>query len=97
MRDLLWRTQLRDESTIHEALRVLRERCTPRGPSLGVEIFEVGAEHQIVLVPRTGRIQIRIYGLTPQKNRQQAAFSVAAWLEGLLQRRPERHPEEHRP
>ncbi len=97
MRDLLWHSQLRDESTVREAVRVLREHCPPRGPSLGVEIFEVDAEHQVVLVPRTGRIQIRIHGLTPKDERHQAAHSVVSWLEDLIQGRPQGHAEEHRP
>ena len=94
MRDLLWGCLLREEATIDKAVRALRMHSPPRGPALGVEIFDIDAGHQIVLVPRTGRIQIRIHVLTPQDQRHQAARSIASWIEELVNGRPT--TEEHR-
>jgi len=86
-RDLLWRCDIA-EQTVEEALSLLREHTRPHnlGPSLGVDLFEVEGEHTLVLVPRTGRIQIRLHGLTPHSARAAAAERIADWLSDLLGR-----------
>jgi len=86
-RDLLWRCEVADEA-VTGTLSLLREHSRPQnlGPSLGVDLFEVAGEHTIVLVRRTGRIQIRIHGLTPPSSRAEAAERVAAWLNDLVGR-----------
>lgn len=44
-------------------------------------------EHGVVIVPRTGRVQIRVHYLTPLEAREQAAHEVAREISELLTRR----------
>lgn len=44
-------------------------------------------EHGVVIVPRTGRVQIRVHYLTPLEAREQAACEVAREISELLERR----------
>jgi len=44
-------------------------------------------EHGVVIVPRTGRVQIRVHYLTPLEAREQAACEVAREISELLARR----------
>lgn len=41
--------------------------------------------HSVVIVPRTGRVQIRVHYLTPLEARQAAACEVARELSALLE------------
>ena len=43
-------------------------------------------EHSVVVVPRTGRLQIRVHYLTPLEARQAAALELARELSDLVER-----------
>lgn len=44
------------------------------------------AGHSVVIVPRTGRVQIRVHYLTPLEAREHAACEVAEELSAVLER-----------
>jgi len=43
-------------------------------------------EHSVVVVPRTGRLQIRVHYLTPLEAREAAALELARELSDLVER-----------
>lgn len=43
------------------------------------------SEHSVIIVPRTGRVQIRVHYLTPLEARQAAACAVAQELNALIE------------
>ncbi len=78
---LTWECELPQED-----VRSLPTRLLARGFS-DVSQFERVAElvdehgHAVVIVPSTGRVQIRVHYLTPHEERRQAALMVARAIE----------------
>ncbi len=86
---LTWECELPQED-----VRSLPKRLLARGFS-DVSQFERVAElidehgHAVVIVPSTGRVQIRVHYLTPHEERQQAALTVAWAIEAACGHAPD--------
>ena len=82
---LLWRSDVAEPAVVVALQGLLGERCRRVGPAgLGVELFETTEGHGIVLVPRTGRLQLRIVGTTAREDREPVARALHRWLFGLV-------------
>lgn len=82
-KNLLWRVDLEGVDVVQLAETLSAEGWRERSSVPQVRDMESPAGHGVVLVPRTGRIQIRIHYLTPHEDREQAARAVAHELEAL--------------
>ena len=75
MKDLAWRTDLAPEWIEPLVERLLEGdfRLASRGP---IVVLDTTDGHRVVLVPRTGRVQIRIGYVVPSEERATAAAAV---------------------
>lgn len=76
---LIWDCELSDKklaAVLPE--RLLRNGYTERSRSSLVRELVHPAEHSVVVVPRTGRVQIRVHYLTPLGLRAARAREIAA-------------------
>lgn len=87
-RNLVWECARLAPAAALELPELLRELgYTEQGRSPLVRELVHPAEHGVVIVPRTGRVQIRVHYLTPLEAREQAAHEVAREISELLERR----------
>lgn len=80
-RGLNWRSDLPAGSDCDELAAALSGRgfVAVAGPS-ALRLLRSREGHELLLVPRTGRVQIRVHYLTPQEERRWAAERVFASL-----------------
>lgn len=75
-RDLLWRLELRGADLGELAKELLRIGWRDRSLAPEVRDLESPEGHAVVLVPRTGRVQLRVFYLTPHSDRNEAARNL---------------------
>jgi hypothetical protein len=81
LRSLNWRCDLPAGSDCDRIAAALAEKgFASTGGSSMFRILRSPEGHEIVLVPRTGRVQIRVHYLTPEEERRFAAEGVFALL-----------------
>lgn len=89
-RELSWECELTrrsDAAELASALAELGYVATPNGDWLLELIHPAG--QRFVVVPRTGRVQLRLHYDTPAAERRELALSIAAEVERVLSRDPE--------
>lgn len=80
-RDLLWRLELPPPlDATHLATRLLGAGWTERSRFPALHDLEGPEGHRVVIVPRTGRVQLRVSYLVPPEQRATAAAALAARL-----------------
>jgi hypothetical protein len=85
-RELTWECELPQRSDAEHLASALRaSNYLDESHSAAVLEFVDAQGHRIVLVPRSGRVQLRIHYLTPLPARSGAARTLAEALQALLQ------------
>ncbi|RDV37503.1 hypothetical protein DV096_13400 [Bradymonadaceae bacterium TMQ3] len=78
--DLLWRLDLPEDTDLTRLPDALREvGLTRRGQasSLPMWVFFSAEDHRLLVVPATGRLQLRVHYATPRDTRRNAARALA--------------------
>lgn len=84
-KQLSWEYEIADRVNARELARELPNHGFVDESRLdAVREFRASEGHAIVLIPKTGRLQIRVHYLTPLSDRKAVAQKVAALLEQLL-------------
>jgi hypothetical protein len=85
--NLLWRCDLRapdDAPRLLEAAEALGFARVPGASRMGVAVVESAQTgHRVVVVLRTGRVQVRLDALTPHEARVDQAHAVFEQLHGI--------------
>ncbi len=82
MRALLWHSHLESSLEVSWAeLQLQQAGLKQQNKVPHLVSFEDSSGHQILWIPRTGRIQIRLHYLTPQEERKETAFLIFGRLE----------------
>jgi hypothetical protein len=89
-RELTWECELPHRADAERLVAALRAAdYVDESHSAAVLEFADPRGHRVVVVPRSGRVQLRIHYLTPLAARREAASALAAALQTLLRLMPQ--------
>jgi hypothetical protein len=94
MEKLQWRTELPPEIPLEVITKGLCERgFSDQSNFEWVWEFQNEAEHRVIIVPKTRRVQLRVHYLTPHDKRQTAAWQITMQLNDicLQMKQPQKH------
>ena len=87
LRGLNWRTDLPPGGDLDTLVAALSRAGFARTSTAGSPLLVLRApgDHEILIVPRTGRVQIRVHYLTPEPERRGAAEGIfRSLVQGVL-------------